>query len=322
MNFRIARKETDPDYGRGSHSIDEDDEVLLDGDALVERVLETFVSPGYEPPMLPTVAIELMSLSQKPDVAIRDMAKLLEREPMLAARVMKRVQSPMFAGAARISSLKDAIVRLGISGLRDVVWEVALNMRVFKVEGYTESMEFLRRHCTATAYIARIICQYTSMEGEYAFICGLLHDVGVAATMIALADGAKKARRPVPDLIGLWPAIDRGHEKASATLVKLWGLPPDFQYVVGAHHTVFFDGYPHPLAATICLAEHIASEFGRGMLPSKDTPDQAKSLANQLAIPVDTTPPRLVVKAAQAIKINKKILQLIRTDVSAVFDQI
>ena len=57
----------------------------------------------------------------------------------------------------------------------------------------------------ATAHLCRILCKYTSLEGEYAFLCGLLHDVGIAATLIAFADTGPRKR--APDLIAIWPAV-------------------------------------------------------------------------------------------------------------------
>ena len=312
MTFRIARKETDPNYGMGTHTIDEDDESLVDGEELIGRLLERFHAPGYEPPMVPAVAMDLMELSRSPDVEVSAIVKLLEKEPMLAARVLKLVQSPAYASATATSTLKDAIVRLGLATLRDVVWEVVMNMRIFRVDGYTEAMEFLRRHCTFTAHLARIVAKYTSVEGEYAFLCGLLHDVGVAGTLIALADVSKKEKPP--HLVALWPAIARAHEEAGQNLVKLWKLPPDIQWVVGAHHSINVGGMPHPLAATVCLAEHIANEFGVSMMPPKDLKRRARSLANQLELPIDTTHPKLVVKACQVLGVNKQMLNLVRKE--------
>ncbi|MBI5546659.1 MAG: HDOD domain-containing protein, partial [Deltaproteobacteria bacterium] len=52
-----------------------------------------FESPGYKPPMLPAVATEILSLAGRTNVEIGDLVELLERDAVLAARVLKVVQS-------------------------------------------------------------------------------------------------------------------------------------------------------------------------------------------------------------------------------------
>jgi len=260
MNGRRSTQETNPNYGKGQASLALDDDVLLDEEKLTQQLLATFSAESYRPPTLPSVATELLSLSQNPDVAICDIAALLERDTMLTGRVMKRMCSPVYAGTAAVKSLDQAVMRLGLKALCDVVLEASMNLRVFRSDAYSGTMERLRLHSTATAHLSKIICRYTAIVGDYAFLCGLLHDAGIAGTLIALSEG--RGSKPPPDLIAIWPAVHRMHAEASAQMAKLWGLPPDVQLVLKSHHCVLVDGYPHPLAATICLADEIAHELG------------------------------------------------------------
>ena len=39
------------------------------------------------------------------------------------------------AGAVKVTSLREATMRIGLATIRDIVMEIALNMRVFKSEG-------------------------------------------------------------------------------------------------------------------------------------------------------------------------------------------
>src|SRR3990172_6917404 len=112
----------DPGYGKGTHEIDE---VLVDAQDLVARLRATFEAPDYKPPLLPPVALQLLALSQRPNAAVGEMADLLEKDPLLAARVLKLVRSPLYLSESPIRSIKQAIVRLGLSTMRDLVMEAA-----------------------------------------------------------------------------------------------------------------------------------------------------------------------------------------------------
>ncbi|MCP4036810.1 MAG: HDOD domain-containing protein, partial [bacterium] len=175
---KLGKSKGEEGYGDGRVIIDFGDDVLLDEEEMVEKLLACIEAPDYQPPTLPSVAADLLSLSQQPDVDFKDVVKLLEQDSMIAGRVLKMVQSPIYSGASKLASLNDALVRLGLKTLRDLVMQISLNMRVFKSQDYGDTMDLLRRHSMMTAHLSKVVCKYTAIEGEYAFMAGLLHDVG------------------------------------------------------------------------------------------------------------------------------------------------
>ncbi len=189
----------------------------------------------------------------------------MEKDPLLAARILRLVRSPVYAGQSPIRSIKQALVRLGLKVMRDVVLEAAFAARVIKVQGYSQALERLRRHSVATAHLSRLISRFTPLEADYAFLCGLLHDVGIACSLIALAEGGRGAARP--ELQDAWPAVDAIHENASGLVAGIWNLPPEVQHVVSHHHQLLADGYVHPLSAVVCLAGDAADRSGLAVEP-------------------------------------------------------
>lgn len=313
---RLGRSKSDPLYGKGQHTIVFGEDENIDEAEMRERILAVFRDPAYRPPTLPSVSLEILELSRRPDVSFPDVVALLEQDSMLAARVLRMAQSPVYAGAARIESLKDALVRLGLRTLRDLVLEVATNLRVFRCQAYTDSMERLSRHSTVTAHLARTVSRYTAMAEEYAFLCGLLHDVGIAGILIALGDAPRAKRKP-PELTMLWPVIDATHEEAAASMAKLWNLPAEIPYILGAHHRVCIEGYDHPLAATICVADFLAQELGFGLGPSEkeaDTRSEAELAAQAAAGRADRSTPQTLERARQALRLDESKMKLLHAD--------
>lgn len=247
----------DPRYGKGVVSLDFD---YVDEGEVKARLLETFNSPKYRPPKLPAVAVELMRLAQDPDTDFSKVSRLLQKDAVLTGEILQIAQSPMYAGRIQVTSIQQALSRLGLKTLRDIVMQVAMNARVFRAKPYQRPMESLKRHSAAVAHLCRIVSKYTSLEGEYAFMCGLMHDVGIAGALIALTEGAGK--KGPPPLDEVWPAVEAVHEEASKMMVERWDLPADVAWAVGNHHIVLIQGYPHPMAATVRLADEIADALG------------------------------------------------------------
>ena len=231
--------------------------VDLIAEKLRTDLLSVFDNPAYRPPVLPTVALDIMGVAERDDADVDEIVQLLERDQMLAGSVLRLVSSPIYAGRTPIRSLKAAVLRLGVRVIRDVVFEAAIARGVFQVNEYTDTVALVARHSTVTAYITRIVCRRASIDADLAFICGLLHDVGFAGLLLAVkhVEGSS-----APSLTMLWPHVDAMHERASYLLVERWGLPRDVIEVVGHHHHLH-TGPTARVAAAVRLADHLTPYF-------------------------------------------------------------
>jgi HD-like signal output (HDOD) protein len=275
-----------PDYGRGQYQIGAAD-ALLTPEGMVEHLTATLGSPRYKPPLLPSIAIELIKLTRKADVSIGNVRQLLERDSLLAAKVLQLSQSALYSRGVPVLSLGDAISRLGLRTLEDLFLQTVLSTRVFRAAGYEQPLSELMRHSTLTAHVARMACRMTSIPDEYAFMCGLLHDAGIAAGLLIFADPSvtdwKKVseRGALPSFAEVSTALLAVHEEASASLAQAWQLAPDVAVVLGHHHHFRMGGRVHPLAAAVCVADWVASELGTGV-GDESHRDQADDAAREL----------------------------------------
>ncbi len=233
---------------------------------LLEKLWRTFRSPDYRAPVLPAVAVQLMQLAQDPGTTFRQVSDLLERDAFLAGHVLRTARSPLYAGRAEVASIEQALSRLGLQTLRDIVLQVALTSRVFRAKPYQPLMEALSRHTTAAAHVAKTIASATNVEAQAAFMCGLLHDVGVAGVLIAVSE--QSGRTAPPKLEAIWPAIDTIHADVSRVMADRWGLPVEVSTAIGAHHEVLVDGRPDSMAAVLHLTEHVTDHLGMSLFPS------------------------------------------------------
>jgi putative nucleotidyltransferase with HDIG domain len=256
-----------------------DDNAILAPDALIDSLLATFQSPTYEPPTLPGTIHELLALSRENEVEFARVVSLLERDSVVASQVLRKAQAAFYAGRRPIKTLHEAIVRLGLSTLRDMFMAVIFKNQVFRAPGYEAPMQTLQQHSTAVAYVARKVCERTghAADAQHAFLCGLLHDIGMAMSMLVLAAPARtgrgsggEAQASPPAFDKVLPAILRVHEPAGGILGHLWRLPPEVILVISSHHKLP-PVRDNAMAAAVATADWIATELGYGVAGERDS---------------------------------------------------
>jgi putative nucleotidyltransferase with HDIG domain len=235
--------------------------VTLDrGATLARDIRARFLAPDFSPPMLPEAALEVHRVARTPDVSFATVARILEKDPLLTAHVLRLSRSGAYARPTPVTSLRDAVGRLGLKAIVELVWRAALDVGVFRNPRYRRAMDQVRRHSTATAYLARAAALFTPVPVEYAFLGGLLHDIGLAAALLVLGEATAVAAGPNEEVQAV--AAAAVHEELSALVARLWNLPEDLQIALGQHHHLGARGEVHPVAAVVVVAENLALSLG------------------------------------------------------------
>lgn len=235
------------------------DSSKVDYDVLAS-LREAFRSPTYEPPMLPAAAFQLLEITRRPETSYADVLRVMEGDPLIAGKVLRVAQSPVYLRGEPVRTLDQAIRRLGMSALAQIFMQVTVTARVFRARGYEDPMEALRTHAVAVAHASRLISKAAGMPDDMAFLCGLLHDIGAAMGLIVLAD-VKPPKKP-PAFEDVQRAVADVHSDASALLCDLWGLSSEMKTILSHHHSPVVEGVVHPVASVIVLADELATEAG------------------------------------------------------------
>lgn len=283
-----------------------DDVSQIDANELQRRLLEFFRSPSYKPPVLPAVALELTELTRRKTVSYDEVARAVERDPVIAGSLLKLAQSPLYGGGrARVQSLREALTRLGIHRLRDAVWQVVMDMRLFRAEAFADTLAHLQSHSAFCAHAARIIGQHASSAvGEQAYLAGLIHDVGWNGMLISISELSRDPHASP----ALMAALDKIHCEVGASMVKLWGVSDEIVNVVGHHHeSPASGGRASPLFHALQLAEHLAEEFGFGGRRMVEEFEHRAELLGETAVVVDTVVPSSAEAAIAALQLSTKM---------------
>ncbi len=133
-------------------------------------------------------------------------ARALQRDVALSAKVLQLVNSSFFAPSRRTTSLEEAVLRLGVQTIRSLV--LTSRASTGPDPAGPDELQLLNDHALETARLARRLAQ--PAERDDAGCAGLLHVCG----QLALVAGG-------PHAFGETAA------HAGAYLLTLWGLPPE-----------------------------------------------------------------------------------------------
>ena len=218
-------------------------------------------------PTPPVVAVKLLELTRDPDVKLQDIAKLVESDPALAAKVLKLVNSSIYGLVKPCRSIERAMGFLGLNTVKSVVLGFSLVESVEGVEaGEGFDFEAFWRRLIYAASATRLLAQHTaSCDPDEAFTAAIFQDMGMLAAHIALKGDYDRVLITAPDRhsdLCDWEREQLGFEHAEmgAELARMWNLPELLAEVIRHHHTP--DGAQElirPLARTVALGR-IAAE--------------------------------------------------------------
>jgi two-component system, cell cycle response regulator len=192
-------------------------------------------------PTLPTIAMQVLDLAQKEEVDLAEVARTITKDPALAGKILKTVNSSFYGRAHSVSTVSHALVILGLQSVKTLVlgFSLVTNLTKDKQKGF-DHMKYWR-HSIYAATAARMICSKVGVvQQEEAFLAALLSDVGVLVLdKVIGADYGEihKAALSHADLVQAEEAIlNATHAQVGGFLTESWKLPPVLTQPVLYHH--------------------------------------------------------------------------------------
>ncbi len=182
-------------------------------------------------PVLPEAAERALSLGSDPTVDLARIASMVEKDPPIAARFLAASNSAYYARAERVTTTLGAVVTLGLSATRDLLFQVVYEsarrgLTRFRLE-VTRSFD----RSVVCAHACRIVSRELSFGGEYSYLAGLLHDVGEARIyrILSLMPGPIREEQARS-------LVAAHHAEAGAGLAASWNLPEEIRVACALHH--------------------------------------------------------------------------------------
>jgi putative nucleotidyltransferase with HDIG domain len=194
-------------------------------------------------PPLPTASAEVIRMIQDPKVPSGRIAQAIEYDPSLTTNVLRLANSSFFGFHRSVSTVKDALFRLGTNQVFQLVVAATVGkMAQTPVNGYDLSSGDLWDHLVGTAIASVKLAQTLKIEiPSYTFTAALTHDVGKVVLGTFLEVNAESVRElayeeKMPFEQAERQVLEIDHAEVGALLLERWNLPEDLVDVVRWHH--------------------------------------------------------------------------------------
>lgn len=193
----------------------------------------------------------------------RKLEEVVAQDPVLVSRLLKLANSAQYGSPRAITALDEALNRIGMLGLRDLAWAMALHALGSKQNPFGPT---LQRHGIEVAAAAQLLAKsIRKVSPSHAFVVGLLHDIGAqvfleleplryAGVLAKYLDDDVRLCREEEKLFGV------DHGMLAARAMERWQLPRDIGHAVGMHHRIdpaAYPDFPTQLAALVNQAEYV-----------------------------------------------------------------
>jgi putative nucleotidyltransferase with HDIG domain len=219
-------------------------------------------------PVLPQVALEVQRLVDQ-DADLSQLVAAIEREPTVAAALVKYANAAVFTGLRDVTDLPQALMRLGRNSVRQSVLSITAKSAFDAAEPRQKKLyETIWLHSLTTAIAARRLAPFVSVAPELAFLAGLLHDIGRVVVLRGISELRK--RDPMRCMV---PAntidefTDALHCGIGGVLCDAWHIPAELRAAVTRHHEANLSEAGDVLAALVQIADLMAAKVGASLHP-------------------------------------------------------
>ena len=211
-------------------------------------------------PTIPAIVSKVVSLLDDHDATPDEIADLILSDQVLAARVIKVVNSPMYRTANEITSVKRALLLLGFKSMREMI------LTSYFVDGFQKKdqpfdMKMFWVHSFSVGAISRHIakmCGYADQEKAY--LVGILLDIGkvflghyfkaeYGKMLLSIRNTSLTTFEAENEYFGTT------HAEVGLCLAQRWNFPSVYCDVISHHHSSEMASEDPLLTAIVTLAD-------------------------------------------------------------------
>lgn len=138
--------------------------------------LDRIFNSATKLPTLPKLVQELIESFQDEDVKIDDITDKLTLDPALTAKILRMANSAHFGGNRNIATVNDAVILLGFNSLRTLVMASGVTGAFDYPSSFDKNLFW--KNSFETASLCKTLARFCKADGETAFTCGMLNDIG------------------------------------------------------------------------------------------------------------------------------------------------
>ncbi len=197
---------------------------------LYQRCQQSILADKLPVPTIPDVSFKIRRAINDEKANNTKIAKVVQIDPSITARLIKISNSPLYRGRRKIESCPEAITRLGLKATQDIITVFALK-GVFKAKSHLvrKKMQDLWQHSSQVAAISAVLAHKTpGFDPDRAMLAGLVHDIGIVP-ILTYADSQPEFLKNPKHLV---ETVKKLRGQIGVHIIKKWDFPVDFEEVI------------------------------------------------------------------------------------------
>ncbi len=212
-------------------------------------------------PTIPDVSLKIRRAINEPNASSNKIARVVQIDPSITARLIKISNSPLYRGRRKIESCPEALTRLGLKASQDIITAFALKA-VFNAKSpiIRRKMQDLWAHSSHVAAISAVFAHKTpGFDPDRAMLAGLIHDIGIVP-ILAYADRQPEILANPADLA---ETVKELRSPIGIQIIRKWDFPADFEDVIVHAEDWYRDSGTQATYSDIVMIAQLHSFFGK-----------------------------------------------------------
>ena len=233
---------------------------------LTQRVRRMHNLPAM-PTILATLCEALSARASKIDV--NRIAQTISYDKSLTAQCLRIANSALYRQRGDVATVREAVLALGLWRIRDLAFSCSLPL-MFANLGKGVGKEVFWRHGLGTALVSQNLAQMLGAANhEEAYLCGLLHDIGVLVNAILFPEDYRRVLEEACREKDFIDAVEQRilgftHAESGRILAELWRLPVEIAEVIEFHAHPEEQKSPNDITVIVSVADQICRKCGMG----------------------------------------------------------
>jgi putative nucleotidyltransferase with HDIG domain len=243
-------------------------------------------------PTLPAIVSKVVAMLDDPEASPDDIADLMLSDQVLAARVIRVVNSPLYRVSSSITSVKRALIFLGFKSVREMI------LTSYFVDGFkNKEQSFDMKMFWINSFSAGAISRHIADQVDYpdiekAYLVGILHDIGKVFLGHYFKDEYGQMLASIKNTSyttyeAEYEFFGTTHCEVGLCLAQRWNFPSVYSDIISYHHSSEMATEDPLLTAIVALADfycmsHVSSDcFAQASIPG-DSEENAWKIFTQL----------------------------------------
>lgn len=251
--------------------------------------IEEFCGKIKDLPALPVVVHQVNAAAMKDDVTAHDLGEIIEKDPVLAGKLLKLANSSYYGLVREVSTIERAVTLLGFVTVKNFATSVSVSGMLAKSKKSIFDVKGLWLHALGCAVAADIlVSRLKNSQGDEAFLCGILHDIGSSVLINNFSDQMEQVSclmelRAISQSDAEREILGVTHGEIGSHLAFKWKFPKKYQRVIELHHQIPPSSLDMNDSGNIMLvAVHVGNQLVKSLQIGKSFDSAASDIEPQV----------------------------------------